>query len=50
MADLSLKISIIILKVNDLNAPTEDRVLQNGWKNMTQLYAVCKKLISIIML
>ena len=36
-------ISIIILKVNGLNAPTKDIDRLNGYKNMTRIYAVYKK-------
>jgi len=36
-------ISIIILKVNGLNAPTKDTDWLNGYKNKTHIYAVYKK-------
>ena len=50
MADLSTNISIITLNVDGLNAPDVDRDQQSELKSMTQPYAVCKKLTSIIML
>ena len=36
-------ISIITLNVNGLNAPTKDTDWLNGYKNKTNIYAVCKK-------
>lgn len=35
-------VSIITLKVNDLNAPNR-RECQSGSKDMVQLYGICKK-------
>ena len=37
-------LSIIILNVNGLNAPTKDTDWLNGYKNKTHIYAVYKKL------
>lgn len=48
--ELWLNIPIITLNVNYLNVPIESQRLAEWIKNMTQLYAVYKKLTSNIML
>lgn len=48
--ELRLNIPIITLNVNYLNVPIESQRLAEWIKNMTQLYAVYKKLTSNIML
>lgn len=44
MAEDTPTLSVVTLSVNGLNSEVKNRNLQNGQKNMTQLYVLYKRL------